>query len=347
MGVEALLAAFQDPSVVELMVNEDGSVYVERQSQLQRLQVSATGQDVSALLMALVGQDGFGPDRPYADLTAVDGSRVHVIAPPLVRGVAVTVRKRPARRPGLAELQAAGAMTPGCAAFLQFAVSQKKSVVVSGGTSSGKTTLLNALCAAIDPEERVLVLEDTPELTLPQPHVMYMRTRLRDVSGRPDVGLRDLVANTLRMRPDRIVVGEVRGPEASELLQAMNVGQEGVMSTIHASSCRETLQRLETLTLMAGIELPLRAVRSNIVTAVDLIVFMARLSDGSRRVVQVSEVTGLEVDNVTMADLYRLESRKSPAGASFSLRPTGSMPRFYDQLRQQGYEPPLDFFREG
>ena len=343
--LDKLVAALRDPGVTELMINEDGSAYVERGARLERL-ASVDAQEIAALLQHLVGDAAFGPERPFADLQAVDGSRVHVIAPPLVRGLAVTVRKRPARRQTLDELVQQNALTPGCAAFLRFAVSQRRSILISGGTSSGKTTLLNALGAVCGQEERVLILEDTPELTLPQPHSMYLRTRLRDASGRPDVTLRDLVINTLRMRPDRIIVGEVRGAEAFDLLQAMNIGQEGVLSTLHASSCREALLRLETLVLTAALDMPLRAVRSNIATAVDIIVFMSRLADGSRRVVQVAELTGMEVETITMADLFKTESRKSPGGVQFQLRPTGAMPRFYDLLRQQGFEPPLDFFRQ-
>ena len=213
-----------------------------------------------------------------------------------------------------------------------------------GGASSGKTTLLNALAARLDRRSRVLVLEDTPELTIPLPHVMYLKTRLRDAAGAADVTLADLVVNTLRMRPDRIIVGEVRGSEAADMLQAMNVGQEGTMCTLHANSCREALMRLETLIMGAGLDIPLKAVRASIAMGVDLIVFMARLADGTRRVVQVAEITGSELDNITMSDLFKTESRKTASGVSFALRPTGSRPRFYDLLAQQGFEPPLDFF---
>ncbi|MDE2040201.1 MAG: CpaF family protein [Elusimicrobia bacterium] len=346
MAGEALIAAFDDPAVVELIVNDDGSVYVERAGGELEPLGKATAQDAAALLGDIVGPQAFGPERPFADLTARDGSRVHVLAYPLLRGpLAVTVRKKPPRRPGLQELCRGQTLTPGCAAFLAFAVEQRRNILVVGGASSGKTTLLNALAALISAKSRVLVVEDTPELTLPQPHVVYLRTRLRD--GRlPDVTLRDLVVNTLRMRPDRIVIGEVRGPEAFDLLQAMNVGQEGVMATLHAGSCREALLRLETLVLMAGLDMPLKAVRGGIASAIDLVVFMGRLADGSRRVVQVSEVTGLELDAILMNDLFRTETRKSPQTLSFALRPTGSPPRFYDRLRRQGYDAPMEFFKE-
>jgi len=346
--IDRLILAFNDPGIVELIVNDDGSVYVERpDAALEKLDFAASPPEVAGLLKALVGDVAFGPQRPYADLSAPDGSRIHVLAAPIVRGgLAVTIRKRPRRRPSLDELTRRGGLTPACAGFLKFAVAQRKNVLVVGGTSSGKTTLLNALGALIGGGERILVIEDTPELSLPQPHVVYMKTRLRDAGGLADVTLRDLIVNTLRMRPDRIVVGEVRGAEALDLLQAMNIGQEGVMSTLHANSCREALQRLETLVLMAGLDMPLKAVRGNVALAVDIIVFMARLADGSRRVVQVVEVTGLELENILLSDLFKMDSRKSSGGVAFTLRPTGAVPRFFEQLRQQGFEPPGEFFRE-
>lgn len=341
--IEKLVAAFEDPAVVELMVNPDGSVYAETEGKgVQRLLVAPTQQDVAAFLNGVIGTgETFGQDRPYADLSAVDGSRVHVIAPPLAKGLTVTIRKRPAQRPSLEELVAAGTLSQPCADFLTYLVGQKQNILIAGGTSSGKTTLLSALAAKAGSDERVVVLEDTPELALPQKHVLYLRTRIRDAAGRPDVTLRDLVINTLRMRPDRIVVGETRGPEASDMLQAMNVGSDGMITTLHANSAREALGRLETLVLQAGMDMPLKAIRSNIVTAVDFIVFMARLGDGSRKVMQVCELTGMEIETISISDLFSYEVRK---GGSV-MRATGSMPRFYDRLRKQGVEPPMDFFR--
>ncbi|MDD5656252.1 MAG: ATPase, T2SS/T4P/T4SS family [Elusimicrobia bacterium] len=345
-----LLAAFADPEVVELLINDDGSVLLEKAGGagllLQNYRAGAA--DIEAFLKAILGRgEAFGPARPYADLSALDGSRVHVIAPPLVRGgLCVSIRKRPARRPGLEDLVRGGSLSLGCAAFLQFAVAHSRNILVIGGTSSGKTTLLNALAALIPAAQRVIVLEDTPELALPQPHVMYLRTRLRDAGGLADVTLRELVVNTLRMRPDRIIVGEVRGVEAFDMLQAMNVGHDGVMCTLHANSAREGLQRLETLVLSRGLDLPLRAARSNISMAVDLVVSMSRLADGSRRVIQVTELTGMETDTITLSDLFLAESRKTARGMGFALRPTGAMPRFYDQLRRQGLKTPVEFFQD-
>lgn len=344
--IDKLAEAFRDPNVVELMINHDGSVYVEREgARLERLPLKPTADDALSFVRVIVGApEEFGPRRPYADLSALDGSRVHVIAPPLTRGLTVSVRRRPARRPTLEELVDAGTLSPNAAGFLEFCVAQKMNVLVVGGTSSGKTTLLSSLCMLAPDEERILVLEDTPELSLPQPHVLYLRTRLRDAAGMPDVTLRELVRNTLRMRPDRIIVGETRGPEAADMLQAMNVGQDGLMSTLHANSPREAIARLETLVLQAGIDMPLKAIRQSVVSALDFVVLLARLSDGTRRVLQISEVTGLEVDTVSMADLFALELRRGEGGLEGALKPTGAMPRFYERLRKQGVEPPLEFF---
>ncbi|MFI5361072.1 MAG: CpaF family protein [Elusimicrobiota bacterium] len=347
--IEKLVAAFEDPGVVELMINGDGSVFVERAgSALQRLDARPAPADVLAFVRGVVGApEEFGARRPYADLTAADGSRVHVISPPLVKGLTVTVRKRPQRRPTLDQLVAGGMLTAPAAGFLEYCVAQKMNVLVAGGTSSGKTTLLAALAARVDPSERMLILEDTPELSLPatHAHALYLRTHLRDASGAPDVTLRELVINTLRMRPDRIIVGETRGPEASDMLGAMNVGQDGMLTTLHANSAREAIMRLETLVLQAGIDMPLKAIRQSIVSALDFIVFLSRLSDGSRRVVHISEVTGLEVDTVSMADLFLLDLRRGAGGLEGRLRAAGTIPRFYERLRRQGLEPPLQFFR--
>jgi len=201
--------------------------------------------------------------------------------------------------------------------------------------------LLAALAEYADERERIVVLEDTPELALSQEHALYLRTRLRDASGRSYVTLRDLVVNTLRMRPDRIVVGETRGPEAADMLQAMNVGSEGMLTTLHANSAREAVTRLETLVLQAGIDMPLKAIRSNIATAVDFIVFLARMGDGSRKIMQVAELTGMELDMISMSDLFLMDG---PHGGA-ALKPSGRIPRFYDLLRERGVEPPMDFFR--
>ncbi len=345
--IEKLIGAFKDPKVVELMINPDGSAYAETaENGVERLLAAPTQQDVAEFVNGVVGSpEAFGPARPYADLSAIDGSRVHVIAPPLAAGLTVTIRKRPSRRPTLEEIVAAGTLTPNCAAFLRFLVEQKQNVLVVGGASSGKTTLMSALAAFAGEKERIVVLEDTPELTLPQRHVLYLRTRQRDATS-AGATLRELVVNTLRMRPDRVIVGETRGPEAADMLQAMNVGMDGMLSTLHASSAREALQRLETLVLQAGVDMPLKAVRSNIATAVDFIVFMSRLADGTRRVIEVAELTGMELDTITMTKTFSMEVRKTPQGLAGTLAP-GGVPRLFDRLKAAGGTPPIELFRAG
>ncbi len=346
---EKLKAAYLDPNTTELMIIENGSAYVETPgAKLHQLPGKISLQTLGEFLQFLVGpNERFGPERPYGDLSATDGSRVHVIVPPLTRiGPCLTVRKRPTQRPSLQEIVDSGSLPPACAEFLAFAALHNSNFLIVGGTSSGKTTLLNAMASLVGPEDRFLVLEDTPELVLPQPHAIYLRTRLRDPRGNPDVTLRDLLMNALRMRPDRILIGEVRGPEAFDLLSAMNVGTDGVLATIHANSAREALTRLEVLTLTAGVDLPLKALRANMVQALDLIVVMARLRDGSRRVIQVTEVTGLEQDIITLSDLFKIDLGHAEAGENSLLKPTGSLPRLYEGLRAAGVACPLDWFKK-
>lgn len=347
-AAEEFQKLLHDFGVIEITLNEDGAVYVERvgHTTLEKTQIFLNGEDRFLALKSIVGEVSLGPNRPYADLLGKDGSRVHVIAPPIVKDLCITIRKRPPKRPLIQEIVKAQTLTESCANFLIYAVEQRKNILICGGTSSGKTTLLNALVTHIPEQERILVLEDTPELRLPQSHVMYLRTRTADPSGLSDITLRELVINTLRMRPDRLIVGECRGPEAADMLGAMNVGQEGILSTLHASSSREVLLRLETLVLMAGLDLPLRAVRSQIATAVDLIVFMSRLANGKRRVLSVSEVTGIELENITLSELFSVDGNKKEKGDVFALKSTGARPRFYDQLRKEGFEPPMQFFSE-
>ncbi|MHB2026017.1 MAG: CpaF family protein [Elusimicrobiota bacterium] len=337
------------PQTRELMANADGAVYIEDDSgRLEKSTEPANDAEKISFLESLTGEKlTFGPARPYADLSAKDGSRIHVAAGPLTPngGLCLTARKRPVKRPGLDDLVRAQTISEPGAGFLRYAVQNRKNILIAGGTSSGKTTLMNALAAWIDPPSRILVLEDTPELALEQPHVLYLKTRIKDPSGLPDVTLEDLVKNSLRMRPDRILVGECRGAEAFHLLQAMSVGHDGTLCTLHAGSCREALLRLEILTLMAGLDMPARAVRSNIAAALDLVVVMARFADGSRRVIQVQEVTGTEMESITLSPLFDINA-KAARGGNFILKATGAVPRFYDDLRRLGAQPPLDFFRE-
>lgn len=346
--VEGFVRLLSEPGIIEIMLNEDGAVYVERagKSAVEKTAIVLDGPDRLSAFKAVAGEVSLGDQRPYADLVSVDGSRLHAIAPPIVKALCLTIRRRPQKIHSLEEMISAQTLSSSAAKFLVYAAQQRKNILIAGGTSSGKTTLLNALSSYIPHQERLLVLEDTPELRLPQPHVMYLRTRIADRNGLPDITLRDLVINTLRMRPDRLIVGECRGAEAADMLGAMNVGQEGMLTTLHASSSRETLLRLETLVLTAGLDMPLRAVRSQISTAIDLIVFMARLADGKRRVLSIAEVTGIELENITLSELFSADVRKTGKDLSVTLKSSGARPKFYDQLRRQGFEPPMDFFSE-
>ncbi|HMJ76867.1 MAG TPA: CpaF family protein, partial [Iamia sp.] len=282
--IEPLLA---DPTVTEVMVNGPGAVWVERAGRLVRTEVHVDRPTIDRLVARVLMPTGGRADRsrPLADARLPDGSRVHVVVPPLaVDGPCITIRRFGARAVALDEV--AG---PAVADLLRLAVAQRRQILVSGGAGAGKTTLLNALAGHIDPDERIVTVEDAAELRLPGRHVVRLEARPASVEGTGEVSIRDLVRAALRMRPDRIVVGEVRGPEALDMLQAMNTGHDGSLSTCHASSPVDALRRLETMVL-TGADLPLRAIREQIASAVDLVVQIARRADGARRVVAVAEV---------------------------------------------------------
>lgn len=283
--LEPLLA---DPTVTEVMVNGGGRVWVERAGRLERTGLSVAERAVALLVERIVAPLGLRADRrsPMADARLPDGSRVNVVVPPLaVDGPCITIRRFGARAIPLGEM-----CPPGVEELLAWAVAAQANVVVSGGTGAGKTTLLNALAACLPPSARIVTVEETAELRLPHDHVVRLEARPASADGAGAVSLRDLVRNALRMRPDRILVGEVRGPEALEMLWAMNTGHEGSLSTCHANSPLDALRRLEVMVLSAGLELPLIAVRDQITSAVDLVVQVARLADGRRQVVAVAEV---------------------------------------------------------
>ena len=310
VGLGPLEDLLDDPSVEEVMVVGHERVYVERAGALERTEVEfASEQALRDAIERILAPLGRRVDElsPMVDARLEDGSRVNVIIPPLaVDGPSLSIRRFSAARPGPDELVELGTLTPGVRDQLGDAVAARRSILISGGTGSGKTTLLNALSAFIGPHERVVTIEDAAELRLRQPHVVRLEGRPANVEGRGQVSIRDLLRNALRMRPDRIVIGEVRGGEALDLLMALNTGHEGALSTVHANSTEDALRRIETLALMAGVGLPHAAIREQLGRGVDLVVHLARLGDGSRKVVEVGEVVRA-VGSVGVRELHRAE----------------------------------------
>lgn len=295
VGLGPLEDLFCDPEVEEVMVNGHERVYVERRGRIERTEVSFSSEqalrDAIERILAPVGRR-VDELSPMADARLADGSRVNVIIPPLaVDGPALSVRRFAAARPDPDGLVAAGTLTPELRDLLAAAVRERNSILISGGTGAGKTTLLNALSAYIDPDERVVTIEDAAELRLRQPHVVRLESRPASVEGRGAITIRDLLRNALRMRPDRIVIGEVRGPEALDLLTALNTGHEGALSTVHANSPEDALRRLETLALMAGVGLPHTAICEQVGRGIELVCHLVRTSDGTRLVSELAEVT--------------------------------------------------------
>ncbi len=294
-GLGPLEVLIGDPSVEEVMVNGYDRVYVERRGRLERATVTFEDEEqLRNTIERILSPLGRRVDEssPMADARLADGSRVNVVIPPLaVDGPALSIRRFPASRPGPEDLVALGTLDRDSAERLERAVRGRKSILISGGTGSGKTTLLNALAAFIDPGERIVTLEDAAELHLGQPHVVRLESRPPSIEGRGEVTIRDLLRNALRMRPDRIVIGEVRGPEALDLLTALNTGHDGALSTVHASSAEDALDRIEVLSLMAGIGLPLEVISAQLRRGIDLVVHISRQPDGGRRVTGIREVS--------------------------------------------------------
>jgi pilus assembly protein CpaF len=311
VGLGPLEELLADPAVEEVMVNGHERVYVERAGRIERTEVSfPSEQSLRDAIERILTPLGRRVDElsPMVDARLEDGSRVHVVIPPLaVDGPSMSIRRFSAVRPGPRELVELGTITEELHDELAAAVGARRSILISGGTGSGKTTLMNALSAFIDSDERVITIEDAAELRLRQPHVVRLESRPANVEGRGRVAIRDLLRGALRMRPDRIVIGEVRGGEALDLLMALNTGHEGALSTVHANSPEDALRRIETLALMAGVGLPHEAIREQLGRGLDLVIHLARLSDGSRRVVEVAEVVRT-AGSVGVRELYRLGS---------------------------------------
>src|SRR5262245_16350909 len=354
LGYGPLEPFLRDETVTEIMVNGARDVYVERDGQIQPADVSFSDDaHVLRIIDRIVSQVGRRVDEasPMVDARLPDGSRVNAIIPPLaLRGPTLTIRKFSQDPYSLADLAAFGSLTPTAAAFPRVCVRGPGNVLNSGGTGSGKTTLLNALSAFVPGNERIVTIEDAAELQLQQRHVVALESRPPNVEGEGEVRIRELVRNALRMRPDRIIVGEVRGAETLDMLQAMNTGHEGSLTTIHANTPRDAVHRLEMLVLMGGVELPVRAIREQIASAFDLIVHLVRLVDGNRRVSRVTEVAGLEGDVVTLQDIFVARSPEDDIGVIRRhallgpLRSTGLLPGFLPKLSTNGVDLPTDVF---
>ncbi|MEV7630069.1 CpaF family protein [Actinoplanes sp. NPDC089786] len=342
--IESLL---RDPSVSEVMVNGHDHVWVERYGRLERAEVEFDDEaHLRRVIDRICSRVGRRVDEasPMVDARLPDGSRVNAVVPPIaLDGSSLTVRKFATSPLTVADLIRHGTLTRKTADFLAACVRGRRNVVVSGGTGSGKTTMLNILSGFIPADERIVTIEDAAELQLRQEHVVRMEARPLNSEGRGLIAIRDLVRNALRMRPDRIVVGEVRDAAALDMLQAMNTGHDGSLTTLHANAPRDAVSRMETMVLMGGLELPVRAIRDQVASAVDLILHVSRLKDGSRRITHISEVVGMEADVVGLQDLFRYDFRSAKGG----LKPTGVRPRFTDDLAIYGVTLPPSLFTAG
>jgi pilus assembly protein CpaF len=349
LGYGPLDVLLADESISDIMVNGPSRVYIERNTKMQRAAVKFdSDQHLMQVIQRIVVGVGRRVDEtsPMVDARLPDGSRVNVIIPPLaVKGAAVTIRKFRRDPLQIDDLITNGTLTREMAEFLQACVNARMNVVVAGGGSSGKTTTLNVLSSFIPGDERIITVEDAAELQLRQTHVINLESRPKNVEGKGGVSIRDLVVNTLRMRPDRIVVGEVRGGEALDMLQAMNTGHDGSLTTVHSNSPKDTISRLETLVLMAGMDLPSRAIREQIASAINIIVQQSRLRDGTRKVTYISEITGIEGDQISIQDIFVYKQSGYEDGkVSGALTATGIIPRCMELLVATGQQVPVSHF---
>lgn len=352
LGYGPLEALLEDPTVSEIMVNRFDQLYVERNGRLTETAHRFTGEpQLRRVIERIVSRVGRRIDEssPLVDARLEDGSRVNAIIPPLaVNGSSLTIRKFAGTPYTSEDLIRFGTLTREVATVLDAAVRAKMNILVSGGTGTGKTTLLNVLSAFIPRDERIITIEDAVELQLQQDHVVRLESRPPNIEGRGEITIRELVRNSLRMRPDRIVVGEVRGAESLDMLQAMNTGHEGSISTLHANSPRDAVSRMETLVLMAGMDLPLRAIREQIASAIDIIVQITRHKDGVRRVTHITEVHGMEGDIVTLQDAFTFDHSPGydPDGGLLGrIEPTGVRPRFAERIAEHGIDLPTSLFQ--
>lgn len=342
LGLGPLEYLMRDSSISEIMVNGAKHVFVEQGGRLQKSPVTFDDNDhVMKVVDRIVTYVGRRIDEssPMADARLADGSRVNIIIPPLaLDGATITIRRFPADPLTLDGLVGFKALSPGMAMFLKNIVKIGKNILISGGTGSGKTTALNALSAYIPENERIVTIEDAAELQLQQAHVVRLETRPMNIEGSGEIGQRDLVKNALRMRPDRIIIGEVRGAEAMDMLQAMNTGHDGSLTTTHANTPRDAISRIENMVAMAGFELPMKAVRAQIASAIHYVIQVTRLEDGSRRMTAITEVNGMEGDVITMTDIFTferhgLDEKYKILGA---YKPSGALPSCVEELKHKG-----------
>ncbi len=349
LGFGPLESLLEDDTITEIMVNGAKNIYVERNGKIVRVPVSfESNAHVMRIIERIVSPLGRRVDElsPYVDARLPDGSRVNAVIPPIsLVGPVLTIRKFAKNPITIDQLIKFGTITPEAVQFLKACVEFRINVVISGGTGSGKTTLLNILSGFIPGDERIVTIENAAELQLRQEHVVTLESRPANIEGHGEVTIRDLVVNALRMRPDRIIVGEIRDSAALDMLQAMNTGHDGSMTTAHSNSPRDTIARIETMTLMAGMELPMRAIREQIAAAIDLVVHQERMRDGTRKVVNITEITGMEGDVITMTDVFQFEQSGYENNKVIGrLRPTGLRPKFMDKIEASGIYLPASIF---
>jgi pilus assembly protein CpaF len=352
LGLGPLEPLLADESITEIMVNGGKNIYIERGGKIFREPASFESDDhLMRIIDRIVAPLGRRIDEssPYVDARLTDGSRVNAVIPPIsLVGPVLTIRKFAKNPITIEQLIEYGTITPEAIEFLKASVISKINMVISGGTGSGKTTLLNVLSQFIPGDERIVTIENAAELQLRQEHVVTLESRPPNIEGRGEVTIQNLVVNSLRMRPDRIIVGEIRDEAALDMLQAMNTGHDGSMTTAHSNSPRDTLSRIETMTLMAGMDLPTRAIREQIASALQLVVHLDRLRDGTRKVTHIAEIQGMEGDVITMTDIFIFEQTGLEDGKVIGrLRPTGLRPKFIDQIEQSGIHLPASIFGVG
>ena len=352
LGLGPLQTLLEDDTITEIMVNGPKNIYIERKGKLHRVPITFESNDhVMRIIDRIVAPLGRRIDEssPYVDARLQDGSRVNAVIPPIsLVGPVLTIRKFSKNPISIDQLIQFGSISTEAVQFLKACVEARLNIIISGGTGSGKTTLLNVLSGFIPNDERILTIENAAELQLRQEHVVTLESRPPNIEGRGEITIRDLVINALRMRPERIIVGECRGGETLDMLQAMNTGHDGSMTTAHANTPRDAISRIETMCLMAGMDLPVRAIREQIAGAVDVICQQERMRDGTRKVTSITEVSGMEGDVITMTDIFTFEPTGTEEGRIIGrIRPTGLRPKFMDKIEAAGIHLPPSIFGIG